>query len=78
MHICHHVDKLAPTKTCDLRDHAGQKCITSDVERHPETHVAAALVEDAAQAVVIRDVELSEQVAWRQGHLFQLRGVPGC
>ena len=48
MHIRHHVDQLPPAETCDLRDHASQQGITGNIERHPETHVAAALVEDAA------------------------------
>src|SRR5580765_8645571 len=55
-------DELAGLKLAHLSDHERQQRVGSDVERHAEKDVGAALVELARQPA-IRDVELEERVA---------------
>lgn len=51
----------------DVRDHVGQQCVAGNVERHPEAHVARALVQLARQLTVAH-VELAQSVAGGQSH----------
>jgi hypothetical protein len=59
-----------------LREHVRQQRIRSDVERHAEEHVGAALVQ-LARELAVADPELEQRVARRQRHLLELADVPG-
>ena len=73
--IAEGVDKLAGLEVADLRHHAGQKSVGSDVERDAEEEVGAALVELATQFAV-EDEELEERMAGRQRHGFDFGRIP--
>ena len=70
------VDEFTRLETAGLGDHQRQQGVGGDVERHAEEDIRAALVELAGQFPV-RDIELEEAVAGRQGHLVHLAGIPG-
>ncbi|MEQ2217246.1 hypothetical protein XENOCAPTIV_001171, partial [Xenoophorus captivus] len=59
--------QLPYLESCDVCNHVGEKCITGDVERHPQTHVGGALVQLTGQ-FSIADVKLTEGVAGGQSH----------
>jgi hypothetical protein len=69
------VDEIASLEPAHLRDKVGEERVARDVERHAEEDVGAALVELAAQ-LAVRDVELEQGVAGRQGHFVDLARVP--
>ena len=69
------VDIFARLEPCDLRHHHEQKGIRSDVERHAEKYVAAALIELKAEFAV-GHIELKEGVARRQRHVGHLSHIP--
>jgi hypothetical protein len=71
------VDELARLEAADLREEAREERVGGDVEGHAETHVARALLHLAAQLAPLDvDVELRKEVAGRQRHLGDRRGVP--
>ena len=47
------VDKCAGLKIADLRHHHREQCVRGDVERHTQKQIRAALVELAAQLVLL-------------------------
>ena len=68
--------ELADLQARLLGEHVGEDGVGRDVERNAEEHVRTALVELAGEFPV-GDVELEQEVARRQGHVLQLRDVPG-
>ena len=68
-------DEFARFQAGLLRDHHRQQRIRSDVERHPDEHVARTLVQLAAEPPV-GHVELEQGVAGRQRHVLDLGRVP--
>ena len=73
--IAEGVDELAQLQVADLRNHHCQKRIRSDVERHAQESVGAALVELAREAAVAH-VELKQRVTRRQSHVVDVGHVP--
>ena len=71
------VDERAGLEAGDLSDHQGQQGVGGDVERHPEENIGAALVQLAGQRAIAH-IKLKQGVAGRQGHLVQLRHIPGA
>jgi hypothetical protein len=71
------VDKLTRLQIRHLGHHLQQERIGSDIERHAQENVGAALVELAGKPP-IGYVELKQAMAWRQGHLVDLADVPGA
>ena len=69
------MDKVASFEPAHLRYEAGQQGVRCDVERHPETHIARALVHQARH-LAIRDEKLAKHMAGRESHLVQGCGVP--
>src|SRR6266446_6091327 len=69
----HEFARLQPTY---LRNHQREQRIGSDVERHAEENVGAALVH-LARKPSFRHVELKQDVTRGQLHLVDLGGVPG-
>ena len=69
-------DEIAHIQIALLRDHVREQRIRSDVERHAQEDVGAALIHLARQPAV-GDVELEERMAGRQCHLRQIGDVPG-
>ena len=70
------MNQLAPSKSGHLRDHACQKGITCNIKWHSQTHVAATLIQNATQTIVITHIELSQKMTRRKRHLLQLRRIP--
>ena len=70
------MNKIARFQSGDLRHHHGQERIGSDVERHAQKEIGAALVKLAAETVAA-DIELEKRVTRRQRHLIQLARIPG-
>src|SRR5436309_2220114 len=68
-------DEVADMKPGLRGHHVGEQCVASDVERHAEEQVGAALVQLAGQPS-FGDVELEERVAGRQRHLRDLPDIP--
>lgn len=60
-------------ESCDVCDHVGEKCVAGDIERHPEAHIARALVQLTRQLAVAH-VELTQGVAGGQRHEGQVWG----
>ena len=69
------VHKITRFQTANLRNHAREQGIRSDIERNAQTHVARALVHLAAQ-LAVGNVKLAEHVARWQRHLLQRRRIP--
>lgn len=44
VHVGQHVDELSSLEACRLGDQTGEKGVAGDIERHPQTHIAASLV----------------------------------
>lgn len=58
-------------ESCDVCDHVGKKCVAGDIKRHPQAHIARALVQLTRQLAVAH-VELTQGVAGGQGHVGQV------
>src|SRR4051812_22466947 len=71
------MDEGSRLELANLGDHQGQERIRSDIERHTEEQIGAALIKLAAQFTVLNE-KLKQSVAGRQGHLVQLAHVPGA
>lgn len=67
--------ELAGPQAGRLRDHHRQQRIRSDIERHAEKNVRAALVKLTGEFAV-RHVELEQRMARRQRHPIDLGHVP--
>ena len=81
MEIAEGVDEVAGFVTADLRDEVGEKGVGSDVERHAEEEIRAALVKLAGKAGLaafarLVDIKLKQQVAGRQRHVRHLADIP--
>lgn len=70
-------DELAQFQTALVCDHHRQQCVAGDIERHPEEHVTAPLVQLARQ-LAIDHVELEQGVARRQRRIRNILRIPGC
>ena len=77
MGVTESVDKVSGSEITDVSDHDGEESVAGDVERNPQPHVGRSLVELTGQ-LTLGHVELDQAVAGRQGHLVQVRGVPGA
>src|SRR5258705_8263329 len=75
MGVAESVHQFAGLEAADLRDHPGEQRVGSDVERHAEKHVRAALVHLARQ-LPVRDVELEKGMTRQQRHFRQVGDVP--
>ena len=75
MSVAEGVDKIATLEIADLSEHHSKQRIGSDVERHAEEDVGAALIELAAEAAV-GDIELEDDVAGRQCHPVDVADIP--
>lgn len=58
-----------------MGDHVGEQSVAGDVERHSESHVCGALIQLTTEFAVSH-VELSQAVARRQRHEWQVARVP--
>lgn len=82
MRVAHGVDELARLQPTHMGNHQGQQGIRGDIERNAKPHVAAALIQHAAQLAAAgaagrkRHVELRKHVAGGQGHLGDVGRVP--
>ena len=68
-------DEIAHVQIALLRHHVRQQRVGSDIERHSQEDIGAALIELAGQTAV-GHVELKERVAWRQFHPRNVGDVP--
>src|SRR5947207_2559532 len=75
MQIAEGVNEIARGKINSLRHHHREKRVGSDIERHPEKQIAAALIKLTAELAVL-DIKLKEHVTRRQRHLLDLGRVP--
>ena len=75
MRVSQGVHELAGPEPGHLGDHHREQRVGRDVERHPDEDVRAALV-DLAREPPLRDVELEQEMAGRQGHAVELGDVP--
>ena len=73
--IAEGVDEIAELESADLRDHHRQQRIRSDVERHAEENIGAALIK-LAREFGVSDVKLEKRMAWHQRHLVEVADVP--
>merc|ERR550519_360284 len=71
------VDKVSGSEITDVSDHHGEEGVAGDVEGNPQAQVCRPLVELAGQ-LPVSNIELDQAVTGRQGHLVQVRGVPGA
>ena len=81
MEIAKRVDEVAGFVIANLRNHMGEERVGSDVERHTQEQIRAALIELAGEprlAAVFGfvNVELKQQVARRKSHAIQIANVP--
>ena len=76
MRIAQGVHELAHAEPARLGDHMREQRIACDIERHPEKHVTAALIELTGQPP-LRDIELKQGMTRRQRHVIDLGRVPG-
>ena len=77
--VADNVDELPRDEAADVGEHVGEEGVAGDVERYAKAHVRTALVHLARQ-LPVRDEELREHVARREGHLvrpLERAGVPG-
>ena len=77
MSVTQSVDKVSWSEITNVSDHDGEQSIAGDVERNPQPHVCRSLVELTGQ-LSVGNIELNQAVTGRQGHLVQVRGVPGA
>ena len=75
------VDEGAWAEVGDLGDHHGEQGVGGDVEGDSEEEIGGALVELAVEEVFATigsalDIELEEAMAWGEGHILDLSGVP--
>lgn len=75
MRIAERMDKLSCFEPGNVRNHLQQQRVRSDVERHSEENIRAALVELQAESPV-GNVELKEGMAGRQVHISQITDIP--
>ena len=73
--IAQRMDELPRLETALARHHHRQQRIRGYVEGYAEKRIGTALVELAREAPA-RNIELEQDVAWRQGHLLNLRDIP--
>jgi hypothetical protein len=69
------MDELSAFQTADLGHHAGQQTVACNVEWNAQAEIARPLVHLTGKRTV-RDIELSQDVAGRQGHLVERCRVP--
>lgn len=75
--IAESVNEITGFQPADLSHHHAKQRIRSDVERHAEKEVRAALVELTAQFATTRvDVELEEGMAGWQCHFLDIGRIP--
>ena len=60
----------------DVSNHVGEQGIAGNIEGNTQPHVSRPLVQLARQ-LPIGNIELTEAVAGRQGHLINVRHIPG-
>src|SRR3954466_1381955 len=86
MQIAKSVNEFTASQVANLREHHGEQSVTRDVERHAEKKVGAPLVKLTTERAFLfaagrirggGNVELKKRVTGRQGHRFDLGGVPG-
>src|ERR1041384_823902 len=82
MHIAERVDKFTRLQPANLGDHHSEQGIGSNIERHAEKHIRAALVELAGEfrpGFTRRGsyIELKQRMTGTEGHLRQVRHIPG-
>src|SRR5262245_56014458 len=75
MQVAERVDERARLEPANMRHHQREQGVGSDVERHTQEQIRAALVELAAQLTFLH-IELKERVTRRQGHLLDLAYIP--
>lgn len=75
MHITKRVNEITWFQSGYFGHHHGQQRIAGDIERHAQKIVGAALVELATEPSA-RDIELKQQVTWRQRHTINVGDVP--
>ena len=75
MQVAKGVNEIARPQIDHLRDHQGEERIRRDVEGHAQKKISATLIKLAAQLAILH-VKLKEDVARRQRHPLNLRGVP--
>lgn len=73
--IAEGMDVFARLQSGDLCHHHEQQGIRSDVERHAEENVAAALIELQTE-FAISHIKLEKRVARRQSHVWHLSHIP--
>lgn len=70
------VDQLPGLQSTCARQQHREQCIRCEVKRHPQPHVARALVHQARELPLRRDVELCKHVTRWQGHIIQCHWIP--
>ena len=82
MRVAHTMHELIRLASRRMRENMRQQRITRDIERDSQAHIAAALVEAAAQPAFppgfgsLAHIELRKHVAGWQDHQWQVGGVP--
>jgi hypothetical protein len=66
--VSQYMDELSSLQAADLGEHAGEQRVAGNVEGDTETHIAGSLIHLTAESAIASDVELSQNVARRQGH----------
>ena len=74
--IAEGVDKVAAFQSAGLRNHHREERIAGNVEGHTQEYVGRPLIQLATQPSV-GHIELKQDVARGQVHLFQLAHIPG-
>src|SRR6185369_13515130 len=69
--------KIAELEITYSGDHHREQCIRSDIKRKSEKNIGGSLVELARQFAV-RDVELEQEMARRQSHLWNFAYIPSA
>src|ERR1700743_729359 len=82
MYVPKRMDELSHLEVADLGDHEGQQSVGSNIERHAQEDVRAALIELAAKPLpafgVGGHIKLKEGMARHQGHFRQVSNIPGA
>jgi len=73
--VPYHMNEFSSLQSTNLSNHASQKRVTCYVKRYSKTHVGWSLIH-LTRELAIRDVELSENMAWRKSHLLDVSNVP--